>query len=157
MRRIATSILGVALAAFYLACSADAPAPTPPGGPPGNSPTPGSSPLQVRLFTSNANPIAGGCTLIQAIVTLNGSNVPDGTGVAFSSDLGVFQQNGGPVVSVTTQGGAAVTALCSTSAGLANVRATASVGSNTGSGTIAVAFQPSTQTAPFFSSCRRFR
>ena len=153
MRRIATSILGVALAAFYLACSADAPAPTPPGGPPGNSPTPGSSPLQVRLFTSNANPTAGGCTLIQAIVTLNGSNVPDGTGVAFSSDLGVFQQNGGPVVSVTTQGGAAVTALCSTSAGLANVRATASVGSNTGSGTIAVAFQPSTQTAPFFSSC----
>jgi hypothetical protein len=154
MRRIATSLLGIALVAFYLACSADAPAPTPPnGGGGGPKVTPGVSPLQVRLFTSNANPVAGSCTLIQAIVSLNGSNVPDGTGVAFSTDFGTFQQNGGVVVSVPTQGGASVTAVCSTDPGLANVRATATVGSQTGSGAIAISFQPSVTAGPFLTSC----
>lgn len=154
MRRIATSLLGVALVASYLACSADAPAPTPPGGGgPGTNPTPGTSPLQVRLFTNNANPVAGTCTLIQAIVSLNGNNVPDGTGVAFSTDFGTFQQTGTPVVSVTTQGGAAVTAVCSTAPGLSIVRGTASIGSTNGSGTIQISFQPSSQATPFFLSC----
>lgn len=153
MRRIATSLVGVALVAFQLACAADAPAPTPPGGGPGTNPTPGASPLQVRLFTNNANPVAGTCTLIQAIVTLNGNNVPDGTGVAFSADFGTFQQSGTPVVSVVTQGGAAVTAVCSTSPGLVIVRGTATVGGVTGSGTIQISFQPSSQAVPFFSNC----
>ena len=81
------------------------------------SPAAGGGPversLQIQLFTSDANPKAGTCTLIQAIVTLNGNPVPDGTGVAFSTDFGTFGQNGLPLVSVvTTQGGAAVTALC---------------------------------------------
>ena len=154
MRRIATAVLGVALVAFYMACSADAPAPTSNnggGGGPRTTPTP--SALQVRLFTTNANPTAGNCTLIQAIVTLNGNNVPDGTGVAFSTDFGFFQQNGNVVVSVTTSGGAAVTALCSSNPGLANVRATATVGSQTGTGTLVISFQPSAQAGPFFSSC----
>jgi hypothetical protein len=153
MRRIATALLGIALVAFYMACSADAPAPTSNGGGGGPRTTPTPSALQVRLFTTNANPTAGNCTLIQAIVTLNGSNVPDGTGVAFSTDFGIFQQNSNVVVSVTTQGGAAVTALCSSNAGLANVRATASVGSQTGTGTLVISFQASAQAGPFFSSC----
>jgi IPT/TIG domain len=154
MRRIATVLLGIALVAFYMACAADAPAPTSNnggGGGPRTTPTPTA--LQVRLFTTNANPTAGNCTLIQAIVTLNGNNVPDGTGVAFSTDFGFFQQNSNVVVSVTTQGGAAVTALCSSNAGLANVRATATVGSQTGTGTLVISFQPSAQAGPFFSSC----
>ena len=154
MRRNATALIGIALVAFYLACSADAPAPTSNnGGGGGPRTTPTATALQVRLFTTNANPTAGNCTLIQAIVTLNGANVPDGTGVAFSSDFGFFQQNGNVVVSVTTQGGAAVTALCSANPGLANVRATASVGGQTGTGTLAISFQPSAQAGPFFSSC----
>ncbi|MCA1611105.1 MAG: IPT/TIG domain-containing protein [Acidobacteria bacterium] len=155
MRRNAIGLLGIALVAFTLACSADAPAPTPPNGG-GGTPriTPGAaSPLQIRLFTSNANPTAGNCSLVQAIVSLNGANVPDGTGVAFSTDFGVFQQNGQSVVSVTTQNSAAVTAICSASAGLANVRASATVAGQTGSATIAISFQPSAQSAPFFSSC----
>jgi len=153
MRRIASGLLAIALVAFHLGCSADAPAPTPPngGGGPGTTPTP--SALQVRLFTSNANPIAGNCTLIQAIVSLNGGNVPDGTGVAFSTDFGVFQQNGGKVVSITTTSGAAVTALCSTDPGLANVRGTATVTGHTGSANITISFQPSAQAVPFFTSC----
>ncbi|MDQ2870447.1 MAG: IPT/TIG domain-containing protein [Acidobacteriota bacterium] len=155
MRRNAIGLLGIALVAFTLACSADAPAPTPPNGG-GGTPrvTPGAaSPLQIRLFTSNANPTAGTCSLVQAIVSLNGANVPDGTGVAFSTDFGIFQQNGEAVVSVTTQNSAAVTAICSASAGLANVRASATVAGQTGSATIAISFQPSAQAAPFFSSC----
>src|SRR5262249_19635094 len=115
MRRIVNILVGVALlgaASWY--CSSDAPSPTPPRA---NTPGPsGSSPLQIRLFTSNANPIAGSCTAIQALVTLNGNNVPDGTGVSFTTDLAnsVFQQNLLPLISVVTQGGVATTALCST-------------------------------------------
>src|SRR6202171_6554045 len=106
MRRHALTLLGIALVAFQLACSADAPAPTPPNqGGGGPRPTPGVSPLQVRLFTSNPNPTAGGCTMIQAIVTLNGVNVADGTGVAFSTDFGTFSQNGLAIVSVMMHGG----------------------------------------------------
>ncbi len=149
MRRIAIALMFVALVAAFGACSSDAPAPTPPNP----APTPGTGPLQVRLFTGNANPPAGTCSLLQAIVTLNGVNVPDGTGVAFSTDFGLFSQNNLPLVSVTTQAGAATTSLCSSFTGLGNVHATASVGSNSGSGTIAISFQPSSLPGPFFSFC----
>ena len=154
MRRIAYIFLGLALvgAATWF-CSSDAPGPTPPktGGPGAN----GASALQIRLFTSNANPVAGTCTLIQAVVTLNGANAPDGTGVAFSTDLptSVFQQNGLALISVVTQGGTTTTALCSTGAGLATVRATSTIGSETGTATIQIAFQPSPLIAPFFTFC----
>ena len=165
MRRIATALLGIALVAFYMACTADAPAPTSNnGGSGGPRTTPTPSALQVRLFTTDANPTAGNCTLIQAIATLSGQNVPDGTGVAVSTDfgftatpskqtLGFFQQNGIAVESVTTQGGAAITALCSANPGLANVRATAASGGQAGTGTLVIAFQQSAQAGPFFSSC----
>jgi uncharacterized repeat protein (TIGR01451 family) len=154
MRRIAYIFLGLALigAATWF-CSSDAPAPTPPKT---VSPIPGgASALQIRLFTSNANPVAGACTVLQAVVTLNGVNVPDGTGVAFTTDLSssFFQQNGLPLVSVVTQGGTTTTDLCSNVAGLATVRATATIGSETGAATIQIAFQPSPQVAPFFTFC----
>ena len=154
MRRIAYIFLGLALvgAATWF-CSSDAPGPTPPktGGPGSN----GASALQIRLFTSNANPVAGTCTLIQAVVTLNGVNVPDGTGVAFTTNLATsfFEQNGLPLISVVTQGGTTTTALCSTAAGLATVRATSTIGSETGTATIQIAFQASPQIAPFFTFC----
>jgi uncharacterized repeat protein (TIGR01451 family) len=154
MRRIAYVFLGLALvgAATWF-CSSDSPGPTPPRT---VSPGPnGASPLQIRLFTSNANPVAGFCSSLQAVVTLNGANAPDGTGVAFSTDLSTssFQQNGLPLVSVVTQGGTTTTALCSTGAGLATVRATSTIGSETGTATIQIAFQPSPQVAPFFTFC----
>jgi hypothetical protein len=153
MRRIATVLMFVAVVAAVWACAADAPAPTSNGGGPGTGPTPSPSPLVVRLFTNNANPPAGSCTLIQAIVSLNGSNVPDGTGVAFATDFGTFQQTGQPLVSVVTQSGAAITAVCSTSPGLANVHAASRVNGITGSATIQISFQSSNQAGPFFSSC----
>src|SRR5512132_4435491 len=101
MRRIAVAALMLAaLAGAYWSCSTDAPVapPTAPGG----NPTPGASPLVITLFTTDANPTAGGCTLVQAIVTFNGKAVADGVGVSFSTDFAVFAENGQPVVSDTT-------------------------------------------------------
>src|SRR5437867_4870183 len=118
MRRIANILLGLALlGGTTWFCSSDAPAPTPPAG--GGGGTTGASALQIRLFTSNANPVAGSCTAIQALVTLNGVNVPDGTGVSFTTDLSTsfFAQNGLSVISVVTSGGVATTALCSSAPG----------------------------------------
>ena len=155
MRRIAYVLLGLALVGtIHVACSADAPAPTPPNTGGGGGST-GASALQIRLFTSNANPVAGSCTAIQAIVTLNGVSVPDGTGVSMTTDLSTsfFQQNGLPLISVVTTSGAATTALCSSATGLATVRATATSGGQTGTGTISIAFQPTPQVAPFFTFC----
>jgi uncharacterized repeat protein (TIGR01451 family) len=152
MRRIAITLTVLAFVGGAFGCSSDAPTPPKAGGP-GGPGTTGSTALQIRLFTSNPNPPAGTCTLIQAIVTLNGNNVPDGTGVAFSTDFGLFGQNGLPLISVVTQGGAAVTALCSSDPGTAVVRATATSGGQTGTATITIAFQPAAGAGPFVSFC----
>ena len=152
MRRIAITLTVLAFVAGAFGCSSDAPTPPKAGGP-GGPGTTGSTALQIRLFTSNPNPPAGTCTLIQAIVTLNGNNVPDGTGVAFSTDFGVFAQNALPLISVVTQNGAALTALCSNFPGTAVVRATATSGGQTGTATITIAFQPATSAGPFVSFC----
>ena len=152
MRRIAIILLGIALVGASWFCSSDAP--TSNSGKGGGGGT-ASTALQIRLFTSNPNPVAGTCTAIQALVTLNGANVPDGTGVSFTTDLAgtVFAQNGLTLISVVTQSGVATTALCSTTVGLATVRATSTVGSETDSATIQIAFQPSPQVAPFVTFC----
>ncbi len=150
MRRIAITLTVLALVAGTFGCSSDAPTSSRSGGPTG----PGPSALQIRLFTSNPNPPAGTCTLIQAIVTLNGNPVADGTGVSFSTDFGVFAQNALPLISVVTQNGSALTALCSEFAGTAVVRASATVGAESGSATITIAFQPAAAGAgPFVSFC----
>ena len=152
MRRIAFLLLALALVGAYWACSADAPAPTPPNQ--GGHPPSGSSPLQIVLFTGDANPVAGACTLIQAIVTLNGVAVSDGTGVLFSTDFGVFSQNGSPSISVVTVKGTALTSVCSNSSGTAFVNASANVAGNSAKAQpLKIVFQPSAQAVPFFSSC----
>lgn len=149
MRRIFLLLALIAVAVGLQSCAADAPVPTPPGG--SGSTTNGG--LQVRLFTNNANPTAGFCSTIQAIATLNGANVPDGTGVIFSADFGTFQQNGLALVSVVTTNGTALTALCSTSVGVAKVKASVTIGSSSASTSIGVSFQPSAQAIPFFAFC----
>jgi uncharacterized repeat protein (TIGR01451 family) len=150
MRRIAFILLALGLAAAYWACSSDAPAPTPPGGPPGQK----NSALVISLFTTNANPGANACTLIQAVVTFNGQAVIDGTGVQFSSDLGTFAQNGTPSISMVTSKGTAVATLCSTSAGTANVTAAATVnGVSAKSDPLKIVFQAGNVSGPFFTFC----
>jgi len=148
MRRIAIALTLLALVVGLHACAADAPT-RPPGGGGGGT----STALQIQLFTSDANPRAGSCTLIEAVVTLNGNSVPDGTGVSFTTDFGSFSQNGLASVSVVTTNGAAITALCGPGAGTARVKATATVSGKTGSATITIVFQPDAGTLPFVSSC----
>jgi hypothetical protein len=148
MRRIAFVLSLVALVAVLHACAADAPTKPPAGGGGGNS-----SALSVQLFTSDANPKAGTCTQIEAVVTLNGNPVPDGTSVAFTTDFGTFSQNSLPTVSVVTTSGQAVTALCGPAAGPARVKATATSGGKTSSASLTISFQPSSGTLPFVSSC----
>jgi hypothetical protein len=147
MRRTAIALTLAALVAGMYACSSDAPT-APRGG--GGTP---SSAIQVQLYTSNANPDAGTCTLMEAVVTLNGSSVPDGTGVAFSTDYGTFSQSGLPLVSVVTTGGTATTALCGPGAGTSKVKATVTIAGKTGTATLSIVFQASSGTLPFVSSC----
>src|SRR5262245_10784922 len=148
MRRIAIGITVLALVAQLIGCAADAPTAPPPGG--GGNPNNGA--VLVSLFTSDANPPAGGCSLVQAIVTFNGSNVADGTGVSFATDLGAFGQNGSNTVSVVTSGGSATTSICSTGPGVASVRASATVQGRTDTETLPISFQTTTSGA-LVSSC----
>jgi hypothetical protein len=151
MRRIAFVLNFAALATLLVACAADAPGPTtqPPGGGGGS----GSGGLQVRLFVADPNPEAGNCTLVQAIVTRDGANVPDGTGVFFSTSLGFFSQNLTNTISVVTQAGTAQTSLCSDDSGLAILRAEANLQGLRASTTTSISFQPSGSQAPFVSFC----
>ncbi len=147
MRRIAISLTLVALVAGLYGCAADAPTSPRPG------PGTGSNALQINLFTNDANPKSGTCTLIEAVVTLNGNAVADGTGVSFSTDFGTFSQNGLPLVSVVTQNGVAVTALCGPAAGTARVRASATVNGNSAATNLTIVFQSDSGTLPFVVSC----
>jgi hypothetical protein len=150
MRRIAIALSLVALVAMLHACAADAPTKPPAGGGGGGG---NNSALSVTLFTSDANPKAGTCTLVEAVVSLNGNPVPDGTSVVFTTDFGSFSQNGLPSVSVVSSGGQAVTALCGPGAGQAKVKATATSAGKTNSANLVVQFQPDAGTLPFVSSC----
>ncbi|HTO85951.1 MAG TPA: IPT/TIG domain-containing protein [Thermoanaerobaculia bacterium] len=148
MRRIAIGTTALALVAHLIGCAADAPTAPKPGG--GGSSSGGA--LAIALFTNDPNPPAGACTLIQAVATLNGSNVPDGTGIAFSTDLGTFAQNSKPTVSIVVSGGSAVTSVCSPQSGVANVRASVSVAGQNASANLSISFQPSSSSA-FVSFC----
>jgi hypothetical protein len=149
MRRIAIALILIAAVVGIHACAADAPSAPKPGSGGGTT----SSALSIQLFTNDANPKAGTCTLVEAIVALNGTPVPDGTSVNFATDFGTFGQNGLPLVSVVTTGGTAVTAICGPGAGTAKLKATASSGGKTNSATLSVAFQPDSGTLPFVSFC----
>jgi len=147
MRRIAFVLLLVAAVAGIHACAADAPTAPKPGGGGGQS-----SAISVQLFASDANPKAGTCTLVEAIVTLNGASVPDGTGVNFSTDFGTFGENGLPLVTIVTTNGTAVAALCGPSAGTAKVKGTVTIAGKTNSGQVNISFQGE-GALPFVTFC----
>jgi hypothetical protein len=148
MRRIALALILVAAAVGIHACAADAPTAPKPGTGGGTS-----SAVSVQLFTTDANPKAGTCTLIEALVSLNGSPVPDGTSVNFSTDFGAFGQNGLPLVSIVTTNGAASAALCGPAAGSAKVKGQVTVAGKTNSGNLAISFQPGSGALPQVSYC----
>ena len=147
MRRIAFVLLLVAAVVGIHACAADAPTAPKPGGGGG-----GSSAISIQLFTSDANPKAGTCTLVEAVVTFNGNAVPDGTSVNFSTDFGTFGENGLPLVSIVTTNGTAVAALCGPNAGTAKVKGTVTVAGKTNSAQINITFQGE-GAQPFVTFC----
>lgn len=130
---LATACL--AAAALYVGCAADSPTPTQHTIPPANG-----AGLNIQLSTTNATPVAGQCTLIEAFATFNGSAVPDGTSIVFSTSLGVFAQNSTNTVSLVTQSGAATAVLCAASQGTARVHATVSYRNATATATISIQF-----------------
>src|SRR5215471_282200 len=144
MRRTLIALLLAAAVVGVYACAADAPSAPKPGAGGGTT----SPAVAVQLFTSNSNPKAGTCTLIEALVTLNGSPVPDGTSVNFTTDFGTFGQNGLALVSIVTTNGVAAAALCGPGAGSAHVKGTATVQGKTNTGTVTVNFQPDSSTLP---------
>ena len=148
MRRIAIALLLVAAVVGIHACAADAPTAPKPGTGGGTS-----NAMSIQLFTTDANPKAGTCTLIEAIVTLNGTTVPDGTSVNLSTDFGTFGENGLPLVSVVTTNGTAVAALCGPGAGTAKVRGSVTIAGKSNSAILLVNFQPDSGTLPFVSFC----
>ncbi len=149
MRRIAITLILVAAVAGMYSCAADAPtAPKPGSG--GGTP---SSAVSVQLYTNDANPKAGTCTQIEALVALNGGSVPDGTDVNFTTDFGAFGQNGLPLVSVETSNNVATTALCGSGAGPAKVKAQVTIAGKTNSASLPINFQPSSATLPYVSFC----
>ena len=147
MRRIAFVLLLVAAVVGIQACAADAPTAPKPGGGGGQS-----SAISVQLFASDANPKAGTCTLVEAVVTFNGNPVPDGTSVNFSTDFGTFGENGLPLVSIVTTNGTAVAALCGPSAGTAKVKASVTVAGKTNSAQLNLTFQGE-GALPFVTFC----
>ena len=148
MRRIAFALLLVAAVVGIHACAADAPTAPKPGTGGGQS-----SAISVQLFTTDANPKAGTCTLIEAIVSLNGNVVADGTSVNFSTDFGTFGENGLPLVSVVTTNGTAVAALCGPGAGTAKVKGSVTIATKSNSSTVVINFQPDSSTLPYVSYC----
>jgi hypothetical protein len=149
MRRILIVLTLAAAVAGLHACAADSPTAPRPGTGGGQT----SSSVSVQLFTSNPNPPAGTCTLIEAIVSFNGNPVPDGTTVNFTTDFGTFGENGLGAVSIVTTSGTAPVALCGPGAASAHVKASATVQGKSNSATLVINFQPNSSTLPFVSFC----
>ena len=57
------------------------------------------------MLSTSLSPVAGTEVVVRAAVTKGGAAVPDGTSVQFTTDLGVFAENGLPTVSKTTVSG----------------------------------------------------
>src|SRR5581483_2036330 len=95
---------------------------------------------------SNSNPVVNSTSVITATVTQSGQNVPNGTAVQFTTNLGTFTDSGNAAVLKTTTNGVATATLTSGAAGTATVTATV----NNASKTITVTFsaQPVTPQPP---------
>ena len=90
----------------------------PPGG---VTPPAGAS---VTLTVSNATPLVNSQVKVTATVTQNGSAVPDGTAVQFTTTIGTFSDTGQNTTIRTTTAGVATATLSSASAGTATITAT---------------------------------
>src|SRR5438445_1336569 len=121
--------------------SPTAPPPVGPGGTPGGGVTPPTNPTIV-LTASNTNPLVNSNVIISAKVTDNNQNVPNGTAVQFTTNLGTFTDSGTNNVIKITSGGTATATL--TSAGVGTATVIAAVGNVTKSIDVTFSIQPTT-------------
>lgn len=110
---------------LFAACKGETPTAPPAGGGSGGGSTPPSS-ANLTLSASNTTPIIDSTVVITATVTLNGSPVPNGTAVEFTTTAGTFTDVTPAVTSIirTTTNGVATVHLSSATAGVAHVTAT---------------------------------
>jgi large repetitive protein len=128
MRRfqIPNAALVAGLAALLSGCSGETPtAPSTGGGPGNGSGGGGSCTVLVSMSATTRFPSVGSGAIVRATVTRSGKPVPDGGSVQFSTDLGVFLDNGLNLttISKTTIGGVADVTVFSNNGGTAHVKA----------------------------------
>ncbi len=124
MRRfqIPSAALVAGLAVLLSGCSGETPTSPSAGGGPGSG-SGGSCTVLVSMSATTQSPFVGSASIVRATVTRAGVPVPDGGSVQFSTDLGVFEENGLPTVSKTTSGGVADVTVFSNNGGTAHVKA----------------------------------
>ena len=151
MRRIPfpTAALAVGLVVLLTGCAGETPTSPasnqPPGGPGGSG---GTCTVAIAMVSTSQAPVVGSEVVVRASITKGAAALPDGSSVQFTTDLGVFAENGLPTVSKTSISGNADVTLFSSSAGPAHVKATFECGS----GTITVTFSGSSSQGPFIAS-----
>lgn len=153
--RILLIALVALLALTMIGCKSESSPTAPPNTstvPPGGVTPPSGA--TVTLTVSNANPLVSSQVTVTATVTQNGSAVPDGTAVQFTTTIGTFADTGTNTTIRTTTGGVATATLTSSSAGTATITATVNNVSRTTSVTFTTvpAKPPLPNTAPTITS-----
>lgn len=152
-RRISFALFALlALTLLLAGCKGEsptAPITNPPGT--GNPTTPGGgitppTSASIVLTVSNATPLINSTSVVTAVVTQGGANVPDGTAVEFETTLGTFDETSSRTALRTTTNGRATATLSSPSPGEAIVRAF--VGSSTATTTVTFSSEPDVQPPP---------
>ena len=126
MRRfqIPHAALVAGLAVLLSGCSGETPtAPSSNGGTGNGSGSGGSCTVLVSMSATTQSPIVGTASIVRATVTKSGVPVPDGGSVQYTTDLGLFEENGLNTISKTTVGGVADVTVFSANGGTAHVKA----------------------------------
>ncbi len=125
MRRfqIPNAALVAGLAVLLSGCSGETPTAPSANGGNGNGGGNGSCTVLVSMSATTQYPVVGSGVIVRATVTRSGVPVPDGGSVQYSTDLGLFGENGLNTISKTTSGGVADVTVFSSNAGTAHVKA----------------------------------
>jgi hypothetical protein len=134
----------IALLLVFAGCKGESPTAPPPGGstPPGGTTPPAG--VALTLTVSNGDPLVDSTVVITANVQLNGSAVPNGTAVEFSTNNGTFTDTSTSTTIRTTTNGVATATLTSSTAGAARITAVV----NNVSRTVDVTFRSRPVTTP---------